>query len=263
MIDSSTYSVEAGIDTDGDGSSEGQGIVISGSLATADGLGLIVGNPVAGGRTGVEVVVSGDLSDNDPPVVTEFRDEAWGYFVSNDVNSAGQWIVSAVSNLDATRPDDTEINGNYLIRNGAIDREVVDPLDPDNVDRSLEAVTINEDGDFAFVYGEALYINNELVLDTKGNDAFQISVESSDGGAELVTLDRLLARGKSLALTDRNEADEVFAYVTGADDSFAPDSLGDGKYLIRVPYVIPEPASIALLLGAAPWLLRRRAGAHR
>lgn len=247
VVDASTYIVEAGIDTTGDGIAEGMGIVVSGAIATADGLPLLAGEPVAGGRTNVEVVISGDVSDNDPPVVTEFRDERWDFFRSSDINAGGQWILSAVSNLDATAPDDTPINGNYLVRNGSIDTTVVDPLDSAQADRDLEAVAINDDGDFAFVYGEALYINNVLVLDTNGNSDFQIAVENMAGGTDAVTLDRLLALGNALALTDRDANDQVIAYLAAADNADLSGSLQDNKYLVAVPYVIPEPTALAIL----------------
>lgn len=196
-------------------------LIVNGAVATEGGNAIVTGGTFTGARTG----------------------EVWqGVSNSLAINSSGQWVAAADSNASG---DDA-----YLIVNGVIDTTIVDPAGGAGGD--LEAVAINEDGDFAFVFEDDLYINNQLVFATD-DPAFEIDVNGTP-----TVMDRIFALGNNLTLTDRDASGQVIVYFAVSQDDDPGGALGDTKSFVKLAYTVPEPGTVVILAGLGTFVALRR-----
>jgi hypothetical protein len=222
-------------------------LVVNGSVVTVDGQAVITGNTFTGSRTDLTVQIS-----SNPDTFAQI-DEAWDAIGDIAINDSGQYIAVVRSNARSDNGDE------YLIVNDAFNTAVVDSrlLTGIGSTASFDAVAINNDGDIAYIYDEDLYINDILVLDTDRTvEMTDFLIDDGQGGS--YALSSLVG---NIQLTDRDEFDVVTAYLGGREFGTGPAALAAEEQLIALDFVVPEPASLALLaIAGGVGLARRRSG---
>ncbi|MEO0964588.1 MAG: hypothetical protein AAFY08_05660 [Planctomycetota bacterium] len=210
-----------------------EALVVSGDVALVDALPVITGQTFTGARSGLTIQVSSN------PDVFEVVDEVWEDITDVAVNSSGQWIAAMTSNANSENGDD------YLLVNGEIVTTVVDSGSLTGVgsSASIEAVAINEQGDYVYVYDNDLYLNDILVLDT--DDTVEMTDYQIDDGVSPYSLASLVG---NLQITDRGPGGTVTIY--GAGRIFGTGTaLSADEIVFALDFVIPEPAMALGVVG--------------
>jgi hypothetical protein len=227
------------------------------TIVNDTGLGVTASSNTALVRNGSVLTANGGLVRTGQPILLDGArpNEIWNRLDRTAVSASGSWGFNALG----------FVSGPGLSTLAVVDDKIVvrqgDVVNVDGLDlvigSSFGQIAFNDDGDWAMPVGATLLGNNTVVRDllfVNGKPVVIANVTLYDLDGNPTAVSDFAKTAGRVAITDRDANDTVSVVFQAF---ISPTSGSFGYYSAQV--VVPEPASLGLLMLGALALRRRRA----